>query len=272
MSTKEADGSKPDEYECPDCEHVSSSWRGLCIHHSKSHENELEKPTITCVQCGKVEERWPGEIEKADIHYCSKDCRGKHENNHRTVQCDYCGDDVEKRGGQFEKYDHHFCDIRCSSDWTAENFEQVSGPDNPKYTRVELVCERKGCEETRELRPSERDNRRFCSKSCAYEHRVGENNPLWKENTVHGYGRGWNEEKREAVRERDGCKCQFCGKTQSEELETAGRKLSVHHVTPARMFDDAQKRNGMSNLLAVCQSCHTKWEQIAPLRPVFDND
>jgi 5-methylcytosine-specific restriction endonuclease McrA len=30
----------------------------------------------------------------------------------------------------------------------------------------------------------------------------------------------------------------------------------VHHITKAREFDDADKRNAMSNLVALCRECH----------------
>lgn len=80
------------------------------------------------------------------------------------------------------------------------------------------------------------------------------------------YGKGWNEDKKEAVRERDGFECQVCGKSQKEELAQNDRRLSVHHIINARKFDDPEKRNDMDNLVTLCHKHHMEWEGI-PLQP-----
>jgi 5-methylcytosine-specific restriction endonuclease McrA len=75
-----------------------------------------------------------------------------------------------------------------------------------------------------------------------------------------GYGEGWTEEKRERVRKQQDRKCAACGDPEDDRL------LDVHHIKPAGSFDDAEKRNATENLVALCRSCHMKWEGI-PLRP-----
>lgn len=85
------------------------------------------------------------------------------------------------------------------------------------------------------------------------------------------YGPGWNEEKKEQVRERDGRTCQNpkCGRGEVEHIELLGRKHSVHHIQKARTFDDPEKRNHPDNLVTLCETseCHKTWEKMSPLRP-----
>jgi DNA-binding CsgD family transcriptional regulator len=70
------------------------------------------------------------------------------------------------------------------------------------------------------------------------------------------YGLGWNENKKRAVRERDGNACRNCGMSQEQHRRQYNQRLDVHHITKAREFDDADKRNAMNNLVALCRDCH----------------
>jgi DNA-binding CsgD family transcriptional regulator len=70
------------------------------------------------------------------------------------------------------------------------------------------------------------------------------------------YGLGWNESKKRAVRERDNNACRNCGMSQEQHRQLCNQRLHVHHITKAREFDDADKRNDMSNLIALCRECH----------------
>jgi len=97
----------------------------------------------------------------------------------------------------------------------------------------------------------------------------GENNPNWKGGEK-PYGKGWTEQKRESVYCKYDYKCQGCGITQKEYQNQQGRRLDVHHIIPARRFNNASKRNDISNLVPLCQRCHKKWEGI-PVRPYIDN-
>ncbi|MFB6233450.1 MAG: helix-turn-helix domain-containing protein [Haloarculaceae archaeon] len=95
----------------------------------------------------------------------------------------------------------------------------------------------------------------------------GEKHPLWK-GGQEPYGKGWTEEKRENVLDRDEYCCQSCGKSNEDHIEKTGQSLHIHHINPAREYDDPEERNKMSNLVSMCSSCHSKWEGI-PLRPNF---
>jgi len=78
-------------------------------------------------------------------------------------------------------------------------------------------------------------------------------------NDPNDYGPGWNR-LRDAVRLRDGYRCQVCGRPE------AGRQHDVHHKAPFRTFKDAaglilrEKANQMDNLITLCPECHQKAE------------
>lgn len=67
------------------------------------------------------------------------------------------------------------------------------------------------------------------------------------------YSLDFNEDLKEAIRERDGRKCQLCSKTEEEN----GRKLHVHHIDYDKHNSDGE------NLIALCNSCHvgTNWNR-----------
>jgi DEAD/DEAH box helicase domain-containing protein len=69
-------------------------------------------------------------------------------------------------------------------------------------------------------------------------------------NDPNDYSPGWNR-LREAVRLRDGCRCQVCG-----TAESGNRQHEVHHKVPFRQFLSATEANRMDNLVTLCPSCH----------------
>ena len=79
-------------------------------------------------------------------------------------------------------------------------------------------------------------------------------------NDPNDYGPGWNR-LREAVRRRDGYRCQVCGAP-----EDAGRQHDVHHKVPFRAFNSAAEANRMDNLITLCPACHRKAEQNVRMR------
>jgi DEAD/DEAH box helicase domain-containing protein len=79
-------------------------------------------------------------------------------------------------------------------------------------------------------------------------------------NDPNDYGPGWNK-LREAVRRRDGFRCQVCGTP-----EAPGRQHDVHHKIPFRSFESAVEANRMENLITLCSACHHKAEQNVRMR------
>ena len=79
-------------------------------------------------------------------------------------------------------------------------------------------------------------------------------------NDPNDYGPGWNR-LREAVRRRDGYRCQVCGTP-----ESAARQHDVHHKVPFRAFASAAEANRMENLITLCPTCHRNAEQNVRMR------
>ncbi len=81
---------------------------------------------------------------------------------------------------------------------------------------------------------------------------------LWT-NAPNDYGPGWPR-LRDAVRARDGYRCQVCGKPEG------ARQHDVHHKIPFRMFRDEagrilrEKANDPANLVTLCPECHRQAE------------
>jgi len=73
-------------------------------------------------------------------------------------------------------------------------------------------------------------------------------------NDPNDYSPGWNR-LRDAVRLRDGYRCQVCG-----AAESGNRQHDVHHKVPFRQFLSATEANRIVNLVTLCPSCHRKAE------------
>jgi DNA-binding transcriptional ArsR family regulator len=82
-----------------------------------------------------------------------------------------------------------------------------------------------------------------------------------KESHGRVYGEGWDETKREMVRERDGYECRACGLSNDKALLNYSAKLHVHHIIPAKIIFDPEVRNSTSNLISLCPACHVRTER-----------
>lgn len=268
MNESNGEANQSDDCTCPTCGTTGfDSQRSMKIHHYNAHgESLVEYQNVKCAYCGESAEKHPSDVRRYDVHYCSNQCRAEDEKSQVTLECDNCGESVKRQTSKAGKYNHHFCGVKCNAEWHANELEYPTGQDHGKYERIEVECERAGCNTTRDIRPSRLSRFRFCSPTCAYDHMSGENSPHWKGGSTVTYGRGWNETTREEVRERDGRACQCCGMAESEHTVEYGTKLHVHHIIPARLFDDPQRRNREDNLVSMCVPCHNKWEGI-PLKP-----
>lgn len=225
MTEDESDTDSSDDVECPwdGCSRVFDSDVAVKSHHFAAHDERL----------GSV-----------------------------VVPCANCGEDKRVKKSRVDNHDRHFCNDQCQGEWRSHNWH---GENNPTYDRVEVSCS--VCGSSKKVTRSVKNgrNRFFCDDNCMgayYEGVVGEDHPNWKSGPT-PYGKGWNEQKREAVRERQGRQCGSCGLEGSENA----RMLDVHHIQPARSFDDDEARNAMENLVALCRPCHMVFEQMAPLRP-----
>lgn len=71
------------------------------------------------------------------------------------------------------------------------------------------------------------------------------------------YQGGWDTARKTAL-ERDDYECQDCGRTDDEQRDAYGCGLNVHHKKRYRTFDDPEQAHKLSNLITLCQPCHTR--------------
>ncbi len=78
---------------------------------------------------------------------------------------------------------------------------------------------------------------------------------LWK-GQPNNYGSKWKEIAAK-IRERDGHKCQSCGRSKDEQEKA----FDVHHKKPFKSFHSAREANHPDNLITLCTQCHKLAEQ-----------
>lgn len=227
-----------------------------CFGEAKTEKNTVIK---TCEHCGEEFES----LEYKNQVYCSNGCNTASQRKRTTLECPICDSEFEVIEAQEER--RRCCSMECMGEWISQT---QTGENHHNYVEsVDVECWT--CGKPLERTPGRvaRYENHFCNTSCysefVSERKSGENHYKWKPDELTQYGKGWNEEKREKVRERDNRKCQDCG----EPARGYFSKLDVHHIQPADTFDDPEKRNAMDNLISLCRECHPKWEKFAPLRP-----
>jgi 5-methylcytosine-specific restriction endonuclease McrA len=269
-------GAAGEPRDCPVCgeEFKPTDSRQITCSRSCAAERLKDRVTKTCETCGEDFEVLNCREETA--RYCSRDCKpipedfpGREIDGLVTLECEWCGDSFEVYPSKTHR---RFCGQECMEEWSSSR----TGPDHPNWEEKSVVdCHT--CGEEIELAPWQigRAERRFCSLECRkewlsehYSDRwTGSDHPNWK-GGVKPYGEGWNDTKRKKVRVRDQARCQDCGMTEADHVEEHGEKPHVHHVVPAREFDEPEERNAMANLITLCRSCHLgKWESMPGLRP-----
>jgi endogenous inhibitor of DNA gyrase (YacG/DUF329 family) len=260
-SMSESDTNPQEDYDCPSCDRAFDSYMGLCVHHSQTHGEKL-RPEVECQECGELFK--VVRSRKDDAMYCSAECRDAY----TELECDECGSAFEVPPSRSHK---RFCGEECYYEWnTGENHPNRKEP---------VIEECAACGETLELTPwkADRSERSFCDEDCRADWLSGwasgrftgedhwmyeidpEDHPMYNGGD-YSYGPGWNEDKKQAVRERDGYKCAICGTTSEEHYDEYGFALNVHHIVPAREFDDPEKCNDMDNLVTLCKPCHSEYE------------
>lgn len=76
------------------------------------------------------------------------------------------------------------------------------------------------------------------------------------------YIAGWSAARRERL-EQDEFECVDCGLSNDTHIKRHGHSLHVHHLRPARTFDDPADAHELSNLVTLCTDCHVDWEALA---------
>jgi len=231
-----------EDTECPTCGRDDfATERAMKTHHMKQHGESLSLKNLTCFNCGADFTRRECHISKGE-DYCSQDCMSEFSDRLPS------GEDHHNSGSSDQRLN--------SREWLHQKYT-VEG----LYVReIADIVDKEGSTVRHHM---DRHNIELRSQGAV----EGEDNPMYAGGPFQ-YGAGFNNRKKQRVRLRDQFRCQDCGMTQADHIEKHGESLHVHHITPAREFNDADERNAMENLIALCQQCHLgKWEQIAPLRP-----
>lgn len=192
-----------------------------------------------------------------------------------VVECATCGSKKRIEPNAAERSENHFCNKSCESEWRKEH---GNGENNPHWRGGKVIRSCLACGAEVEKYPSraERTTGDFCNYDCwsewASENRVGESSPTWKGGYAGRYGSSWLLSRRQA-RERDDYRCQGCGLSESDHIETFGQGLHVHHIQPFRRYgvENHEEANQLDNLVTLCRPCHDRWEGI-PLRPEATNN
>lgn len=221
-----------------------------------AHISLQRRKTMICARCGKAFEVQSSSKRK----YCCRTCSYPSDLPPRarapeaqakagrsrsatfrarqdTRLCEYCGEPFGVRRKSARK----FCCRRCKDRWWSEHrLETVACP---------------GCGREFQRSHSNVRARKYCSRACYLQHLSGVDNPNWQGGPCY-YGPHWDRIAEE-VRVRDGV-CHDCGKTP----DANGVALDVHHIIPLREFHgDFDKANDPSNLVALCKSCHRKYQE-----------
>lgn len=233
-----------------------------------------------CPVCGEKFTTTPSK----DKVYCTKKCSGKANRNGKYIECDNCGKSVWKEQNVIKRNSNSYCSPDChNKDQQLEDIEckycekeftptessvkycsrQCSGKDKKKRSTV--PCSNCGNSVTRWDYYIEKYDNIFCNHDCR-SNWLEENslfatdNPNKKEKTFLKFGENWKEWRKKILNRSQGY-CENCGKTGNEN----GRSLSVHHKEPRSKFinDDSkcvEDSNNYENLVALCQTCHSKAE------------
>lgn len=249
-------------FQCPACGSEFDTRRGLGVHHSLVHDEQL--PNRTCADCG---EEFYSSYEKK---YCSRNCRydsasskSKEKRNYRRgkerTDCRICG-------ATFEYYPSNKKGLYCSDCVENESWRSIpatSGSENPRWNGGKVEVECAVCGTAIERYPSNfTGDVAVCSEECRREWLskafTGSGHPNWKGGGNESYGTGWQKVRKQAL-ERDGYACVRCSKTKQE----LGRNPDVHHIVPVRSFAESEdhKRTDahyLGNVASLCIACHRK--------------
>lgn len=127
--------------ECPTCGEKYKSERGMKIHHTRIHDGNISKTTITCDWCGDEKTKYKSRVDRYNRDYCGSDCRdammsqtGSDATNWKggksEVECDFCGDSTSVYKWQRQEFENNFCDPSCKGKYMSEN--QI-GENNPNW-------------------------------------------------------------------------------------------------------------------------------------------
>lgn len=200
-----------------------------------------------CKRCGGTFYLYPSQLKASGRgNYCSVRCRA---GEVLTLECEVCGREFTCKPSDVKHSKHHSCSKECDAIWRKTRYAGANNPSYRPQSHIVVTCKQCGCTfHTTEDRINV-GRAQFCSMKCKgkwqSEHMMGDAHPHWFDGDRE-YPSEWMKARQAA---REGVEsCSMCGKSEEEN----GRRLPVHHI-------DYDKKNcDMSNLIPLCNSCHTK--------------
>jgi 5-methylcytosine-specific restriction endonuclease McrA len=208
------------------------------------HNTDKTKVQAFCDFCHESIEVPQYLFAKCKHHFCSHACAGKYKRGQIAVVCPQCGKSFTVIPARIEKATEPIC---CSVECL-----------HARHT-IETSCAQCGKPVHRGISNSHGYKHFFCSRECQHVyqgiHCRGPNHPRWLHGGPIDYGPAWPAAKRAALN-RDRKTCQWCGSKEK------GR-LNVHHLRPFKTFTDPLDAHDLTNLITLCDSCHSKAEKIS---------
>ena len=173
----------------------------------------------------------------------------------------------EARSSHSDRKEKDFCDKECFDDYKKENWSgtdspgyrssrpKMKGEGNPAWKEdIEVKCA--DCGNLFEVSQGRKNrfNNLFCNIECYKNYMKNiesEKHPSWKGGYSPYSTKKW-QRLREKVLNRDNHSCKVCGKNSSE----LGYEPHVHHIKPARKFDNVLEAHKMENCVSLCRKHH----------------
>jgi len=255
-----------------DCYHEGQR-KGLVVHGRPVAARRIHK----CSHCGGQtvgNDSRKRDGSKADHAFCSRQCYDAFRAERvkaRTRNCDYCGKSFLP--WTTTKYRRMYCSDECRKLGLRPPSSKckVCGVEftpirlrNGQATRLRRVV----CSPECEAENYRTDPVRKQKISLAF---AGDKHPGWQGGSHRdGFrGQGW-QKLADIVRARAGFRCEHCGLSQEEHLRRYKMRLNVNHKEPFHQHRSKKAANAVTNLEALCKSCHTKadwkWRKANPMQ------
>lgn len=260
-----------------------------CYHNSTRGKQAGQKIRKTCPQCLIEFEVSKGQSKRI---YCSKQCAynarriekpfcidcHKKLKRFRTKRCPSCAAKKKRLNeiiakGKTPKTIFTNC-IQCGklSNTKRGFYNGLCSPcamiisSKKRIKQITITCPMCHREFSKEKNIIEKNERTFCSKKCynkwLSENIIGNKVPNWRGGGKKYYGPNWKYQSK-LCRKIANYRCENCGKSQKDNKYA----LDVHHKIPFRTFgyipdknDNYLLANNLSNLMALCRTCHRKLE------------
>lgn len=283
---------------CPTCGEVFDNQHGMKIHHSRKHGESIAGITVSCSVCNEDVTRRPHRVDRDRDNFCSLECLRIHNNEEQGYEKEELVAEVKRLHEQLGKTPT-LGDLREHGEITqAVFYRHFKGGWNAALSEAGVGLNRHQVSVSKEdclqdLRktemklsrvPTTKEQERYGKHSVKTFYKFfdswreavssaglddsnvrGRNLPASERNGHPDYGPNWQQQREKALKRDNRC-CQGCGMDSQNHKEKYGRGLDVHHIIPARKYDDYNKQNRLGNLLSLCIKCHRKYESL-PVNP-----